>query len=204
MLETLIDTADARRIGGRSLSIGSHGYVQIFADQRVQLLHRWILGLQVGDKRIGDHVNGDTLDNRRANLRAVSSRGSSQNVPGFGRSGYRGVYPMRGKWQAKIKVEGISYCLGTFATKEEAALIADAKRRELMPDYAGIRPVGTQLRGPERRSDAERKRRRAAAEEIRAWARSQGVAVNERGRIPVQIVDAYEAARGSQRKGLTA
>jgi hypothetical protein len=33
---------------------------------------------------------------------------------------------------------------------------------------------------------------RAAA--IRAWAREQGMEVNERGRIPNQIVQAYEAA----------
>lgn len=33
------------------------------------------------------------------------------------------------------------------------------------------------------------------AGEIRAWAQSQGIAVNDRGRVPAEIVAAYEAAK---------
>jgi hypothetical protein len=32
------------------------------------------------------------------------------------------------------------------------------------------------------------------AGEIRAWARSQGIAVNERGRVPADVVSRYDAA----------
>jgi hypothetical protein len=97
VLTTLMDASDAERLGGRKLSLGSHGYVQFAVDRHMTLLHRWILGLRTGDGRIGDHVNGDQLDNRRANLRAVSPRGSNENLRGFGRSGYRGVYQTR-RW----------------------------------------------------------------------------------------------------------
>jgi hypothetical protein len=194
MLSTLMDSEDAERLGARGLSLGSHGYAQLYWEKHVMLVHRWILGLQRGDRRIGDHINGDPLDNRRANLRAVSPSGSSQNVSGHGRSGYRGVYPAPyGRWQVKVKVAGVSHYLGAFATREEAALAADAKRRELMADYAGIRSASTGSGGARRRTMAERARRRAAADAIRAWARSQGFAVGDIGRVPVRIVTAYES-----------
>ncbi|TDC30077.1 hypothetical protein E1211_24845 [Micromonospora sp. 15K316] len=127
-----------RRFGAPALSIGSHGYVQLWDRQarRMILLHRWILGLRTGDGMIGDHRNADRADNRRDNLRVVNSSGSSQNVAGRGRSRYRGVYPSRsGRWCAKVKFRGEVLNLGTYSNEEEAAKAADAKRRELMPFY---------------------------------------------------------------------
>lgn len=136
LVPVLLDAEDAERLGGRRLSIGSHGYAQMWETKKVTLVHRWVLGLCKGDRRIGDHINGNKLDNRRSNLRIVDASGSSQNVSGRGRSRFRGVYPSRnGRWNAKVKFQGRYHCLGTFDTEEEAAAVADAKRRELMPFY---------------------------------------------------------------------
>jgi hypothetical protein len=33
--------------------------------------------------------------------------------------------------------------------------------------------------------------------DIRAWAKDQGIAISERGRIPANVVEQYEAAQGS-------
>lgn len=133
----LMDQADHDALNGRRLSIGSHGYPQMWVGepQRVQVLHRWILGLQRGDGLIGDHINRNRLDNRRCNLRVVTPSGSSQNVSGRGHSRYRGVYPMRDRWQARVKFEGVVHHLGTFDSEAEAAAVAHAKRLELMPFY---------------------------------------------------------------------
>lgn len=128
-----VDVVDWERFGRRSLSIGSHGYAQCWDGSRMTLLHREILGLITNDGRIGDHRNGDPFDCRRSNLRVVDASGSSQNVKGRGRSGYRNVYPMRDRWQAKIKFRGKIYHLGTYDTPEEADVVASAKRSELMP-----------------------------------------------------------------------
>lgn len=199
MLSTLIDAADAKRLGDRRLSLGSHGYVQVYWDKQVMLLHRWILGLAPGDRRVGDHINGDSLDNRRANLRAVSASGSSQNVSGSGKSGFRGVYETPcGRWEAKFKLNGVRYHVGTFATREEAALAVDARRREVMPDYAGIR-VSRHRKAAARRTTAERERRKAIAIEIRTWARFRGFDVGDVGRIPTRIVAAFELEQASGR-----
>lgn len=135
MIKIWIDEADYVALGGRSLSFGSHGYIQIFADGQVQLLHRWLLGLTVRDGRIGDHVNGNPNDYRRSNLRAITASQSSGNVKGRGASGFRGVYPCRGKWQARAKFNGRMVHLGTFETPEEAYAVSSAWRRESLPGY---------------------------------------------------------------------
>ena len=71
-----------------------------------------------------DHKNRNKLDNRAANLRAVTpseqaaNRGKNINNS----SGYKGVYKVpSGKWVAKIMVRGKSFHLGTFCTEEEAS-----------------------------------------------------------------------------------
>jgi hypothetical protein len=134
----LIDRGDFDALGSRQLSVGSHGYAQMWAGTSggVEVLHRWILGLAKGDGLIGDHINRDKLDNRRCNLRVVDPSGSSQNVSGRGLSRFRGVHPARsGRWVARVKYQGQHHIVGTFDTEDEAAAAADAKRRELMPYY---------------------------------------------------------------------
>ena len=136
LVAVLMDEEDIQRLGGRRLSVGSHGYAQMWDAKAVTLVHRWVLGLCKGDRRIGDHINGNRLDNRRSNLRIVDASGSSQNVSGRGRSRFRGVYPVKGgRWSAQVKFHGVIHRLGVYATEEEAAVVADAKRRELMPCY---------------------------------------------------------------------
>jgi hypothetical protein len=68
-------------------------------------MHRRILGLVTGDKRQGDHINRDKLDNRRSNLRIVEGDAQNhQNVPARGGfSKHRGVTydSRRGHWIAQ-------------------------------------------------------------------------------------------------------
>jgi hypothetical protein len=113
------------------LSIASHGYVQMTppGTGRVMLLHRWLLGLAVGDPRKGDHVNRDVLDNRRCNLRAVDGSTSNANrakleIP------TTCTYRMRDRWQARIRWRGQLYHLGTFRDREDAAAAVAAFRAE--------------------------------------------------------------------------
>jgi Lsr2 len=67
---------------------------------------------------------------------------------------------------------------------------ANAFRRKLAPFIGHARRTG---RGPRRRPG-----RSAASRErsggIRAWAKEQGIAVSDRGRIPASVVEQYEAA----------
>ena len=66
---------------------------------------------------------------------------------------------------------------------------ARALRRRLAPFMDHARKAG---RGPRRRtgrSAASRKR----SGDIRAWAKTHGITVSDRGRIPASVVEQYEA-----------
>lgn len=51
------------------------------------LLHRILLNAQEGD--VVDHINGDTLDNRRENLRITTTSGNNKNRKGYSKTGWK-------------------------------------------------------------------------------------------------------------------
>ena len=71
-----------------------------------------------------DHINRNTLDNRKSNLRLCTFTENMRNRPKYATNttGYRGVtYHKRDKmYQAQIKVNGKRLFLGYFTTAEEA------------------------------------------------------------------------------------
>jgi len=93
-------------------------------------MHRMILGLPIGDKRIGDHVNGDTLDNQDTNLRICTPAQNTRNrrVDCDSKSGFKGVccHASHGRdmWEAKIICDGKYVYLGRFPFTEEGKIQA--------------------------------------------------------------------------------
>lgn len=63
-----------------------------------------------------DHINHNTLDNRKCNLRIVTKQQNNQNITPHTASGVAGVYQNKksGKWYAKITVNYKPIHLGTF------------------------------------------------------------------------------------------
>lgn len=104
------------------------------------LMHREILGLQRGDKLVVDHINHDTLDNRRKNLRACTSKDNSRNMrPRPNRStGYKGVHWSNShkKWRAQINVDRKVTMIGDFTTPEDAARAYDAYAVKAFGEFA--------------------------------------------------------------------
>jgi hypothetical protein len=91
-------------------------------------MHRVILGAKASQEV--DHINGDALDNRRANLRLCTRAQNAANrrLHANNKSGYRGVgYSGRQAhpWAARIRVNYKLLPLGNFATPEEAAVAYD-------------------------------------------------------------------------------
>lgn len=68
-----------------------------------------------------DHIDGDGLNNRRANLRvATASQNIANSVQKLGISGYRGVSPKNGRWVGHITVNRRCIFLGIYDTPELA------------------------------------------------------------------------------------
>ena len=89
---------------------------------RTAPLHRLILDAPSGMEV--DHINGNGLDNRRANLRLCTGSQNSCNK-GLNRSntsGFKGVTldKKSGRWHARIAVNGESRSLGFYGTPESA------------------------------------------------------------------------------------
>jgi len=90
-------------------------------------MHRRILCLKHGDKRQGDHINHDTLDNRRFNIRIVTASENRQNNRG------KGYYKAGRKFRVKIKVDNVEIYLGMFNTPSEARAAYLAAKRIYHP-----------------------------------------------------------------------
>jgi hypothetical protein len=106
--------------------------------KRVILMHRAIMGEPTG--KVVDHINHDTLDNRRDNLRTCTWRESNFNRlrQSNNRSGYIGVFwdKWHNRWKAMITVDGKQVRLGSFKDAVSAARARDAAIKRLHGDFA--------------------------------------------------------------------
>ena len=119
-------------------STDKNGYRRIRIDGRCYAEHRvaWMYVFGEMPKMDIDHINGNRADNRISNLREATRAENSQNVHAARRdntSGYLGVHKDRGRWNARIKVNGKYKHIGCFATPEDAHLAYLAAKRELHP-----------------------------------------------------------------------
>lgn len=143
-LETLVDTVLLAKIDHSVTSIcaprtGSGRYAQYRSttDGQWYSLHRWIMDAPHGS--IVDHINGNTLDNRRSNLRFTSKVGNGQNRAQI-RKDHRYTNSKNvtyakacGLWEARITVDGSTLYLGCYPTEEAAYAIAQSARATFMP-----------------------------------------------------------------------
>jgi hypothetical protein len=95
--------------------------------------------------KIVDHINGNSLDNRKLNLRAVTWKQNSMNRAANrthkGRpttSPYKGVSwdKRRNRWVSSIGHNYKPIPLGYFRMAEDAARVYDAKAKELFGEFA--------------------------------------------------------------------
>jgi len=82
-------------------------------------MHHAIVGRPINGKEV-DHLNGNTLDNRRENLRIVSHRENMQNRIEKRRNAFVGISRHKNRWQAKIHIKGKRKFLGLFDNRFEA------------------------------------------------------------------------------------
>ena len=104
--------------------------------RRCVYMHRLILGAKQG--QVVDHINGDTLDNRRPNLRICDWRGNARNSEKRGTARYKGITWNGYSWVAQIHADGKCHYLGSFRTDEAAARAYDAEAARLWGHFARL------------------------------------------------------------------
>jgi hypothetical protein len=102
----------------------SNGYYAQRHETRLKVvrMHRIIMG--VTDRKIQvDHINHNTLDNRRCNLRlsTVAQNHMNKRKLSNNKSGYIGVRFHHKKWEAQIMANGMYFYLGCYDTAELAS-----------------------------------------------------------------------------------
>lgn len=87
-----------------------------------------------------DHINHDTLDNRKCNLRITSVSENLRNRKGkniTNKSGYRNVCWDGFSWIVTLRVNGKQTCLGRFKDVDEAGTFAEKMRQKYYGEFAG-------------------------------------------------------------------
>ena len=98
-----------------------------FGDKN-QLMHRVILGARRSEQV--DHIDGDGLNNRRSNLRICTHAQNLMNKPA------RGYRKQKGRYYARIMIEGKEIALGGYATEEEATAAYQAATKRYFGEFA--------------------------------------------------------------------
>jgi len=109
--------------------------------------------LKCTPKKLPDHKNHDTLDNRRENLRKAthSQNGSNRKkINSNNTSGYTGIRfrKKEKKWEARISHKGIYFHLGLFTSDKKAAHAHDEAAKKLHGEFAHLN-FPPQLKGPD-------------------------------------------------------
>ena len=90
----------------------------------------------------GDHINHDTLDNRKQNLRKSTHQqnGTNRKMNAKNTSGFRGVswIESEGKWRAALGCNGRQRIVGRYKTAEAAACAYDEAARINHGAYANL------------------------------------------------------------------
>jgi hypothetical protein len=130
--ETVIDTSDLERANefpntwyaNFTEEVNSRyvkGSMRVNGLAKKHYLHRWIMKPE--NKLKVDHINHDTLDNKRSNLRVCTNAQNMWNSDHSPKSKYGvpGIQPIaRGLWTSQITVNGENIKLGRFGDKEGA------------------------------------------------------------------------------------
>lgn len=119
----------------------------VYAVGRIHSRHRYMHKIiaMAPDDAVVDHKNGNSLDNRSANLRWATSALNNRNRrsrPGE----YKGaIYCPRKAgtkpWRARIQVNKKSMSLGYYKTRDEAALAYNAAAKRYFGEFATLNVI---------------------------------------------------------------
>lgn len=146
---TLVDVEDLPLLAAyrfTALQMGSTTYAKAHCGSETVYLHRLLMfgGPAKRNGLVVDHIDGDGLDNRRSNLRAVSHRQNMMNTNGKPRTrktAFKGVSVRKHAsrpYRATIEIDSRQKHLGYFASASEAAQAYDRAARAYFGPHARV------------------------------------------------------------------
>lgn len=125
--QAIVDDVDFERLSAMNWRASQSGETFYAKNGNDEYMHRLVC--HCPHRMVVDHINGNGLDNRRGNLRAVSVNINALSTKGYrnNTSGYRGVVldKRRNLWAAQLQVrengKKRKVHIGYFQTPEEAS-----------------------------------------------------------------------------------
>lgn len=144
-LSTIIDDDDLEIVAGHiwravTSPTARTFYARTTVHGRNVYMHRLILGVDGTARAVQvDHIDGDSLNNARSNLRvSTQSQNNMNQVAKRSASGFKGVAPWGRGFRARGCLHGKAYLLGTYANAEDAARAYDAFARQRFGEFARL------------------------------------------------------------------
>lgn len=133
---TLIDLNDIDKVKKYKWGLGNDYVSATINGNRIKL-HRFIMNCP--NDKIVDHINHNTLDNRKNNLRICTSSQNQMNTNTRidNSSGIKGVNWNKSKrrWQAYITIDKKYIYLGTFKDKDKAIKARQEAEEKYQKDF---------------------------------------------------------------------
>ena len=112
----------------------SSGYAERKENGRHVRMHRVLVA-----GKLVDHINGDSLDNRKANLRPADHATNAMNMwKHRGLSRYKGITNDRGYWRVQVWKDNKKVFTATAPSERWAAMIYDLNAPLLFGQYARL------------------------------------------------------------------
>jgi hypothetical protein len=113
------------------------GYAERKVNRKHVLMHRVIMNAQKGE--FIDHINGDTLDNRKENLRHCTRSTNAMNMRKHrGSSIYKGVSKRGNSWRTQIWFNNEKVFAASFPNERWAAYAYNLNAAALFGEYARL------------------------------------------------------------------